>query len=125
MVSTWATLMMVGALWMELTVWPSLVTTATTMPSMGETMRVYPRLTRAVSTWISACAICASSEAISARVTASLASAVSKASRELASAASIWRWRLNASSACFSVATLAALRSAGSGRRSRRPVGPS
>ncbi|KAG0909980.1 hypothetical protein G6F32_016853 [Rhizopus arrhizus] len=61
MVSTWATLMMVGALWMELTVWPSLVTTATTMPSMGEPMRVYPRLTRAVSTWISACAICAAS----------------------------------------------------------------
>ncbi|MCY1381098.1 hypothetical protein D9M69_689730 [compost metagenome] len=40
MVSTWATLMMVGALWIELTVCPSLVTTATTTPSMGDAMRV-------------------------------------------------------------------------------------
>lgn len=40
MVATWATLMMVGALWIALTVWPSLVTTATTTPSIGDTIRV-------------------------------------------------------------------------------------
>ena len=39
-VSSCATLMMVGVVWLAFTVWPCCTTRATTMPSMGETILV-------------------------------------------------------------------------------------
>ena len=80
--SSLASFTMVGALWIELMVWPASTTTATTVPSVGAVMRVRSRLILAVDRLTSARAFWASSASSSATATSTSAVAVSTVSRE-------------------------------------------
>ena len=79
---------------------------AITIPSIGATTRVYSRASFFLSTSICAWTSLAFRECNSARVVASIASADSKSSCELAFSLSIRSWRLKRSSACFRSACL-------------------